>query len=78
MLEVAHWEGFYVMAGGAAAVLTGLTFVSVSLHTASIVNNDIHRDRAWSSVALLLSQLFVAMAVLVPERRCRCLASRSS
>jgi Ca2+/Na+ antiporter len=68
MTETAHWEGFYVMAGGAAAVLTGLIFVAVSLHTTSIVSNDIHRDRAWSSVAVLLSQLFIAMAVLVPEQ----------
>jgi hypothetical protein len=68
MAEAADWESFYVMAGGAAAVLTGLIFVAVSLHTGTIVGNVLHRDRAWSSVALLMSQLFIAMAVLVPSQ----------
>jgi uncharacterized membrane protein len=68
MADAAEWEGFYVMAGGAAAVLTGLIFVAVSLHSGPIVGNVLHRDRAWSSVALLMSQLFIAMAVLVPAQ----------
>lgn len=68
MAGAATWESFYVMAGGAAAALTGLIFVAVSLHTGSIMNGVLHRDRAWSSVALLMSLLFIAMAVLAPSR----------
>ena len=68
MPEAAEWEGFYVMAGGAAAVLTGLIFVAVTLHARSIIGSVLHRDRAWSSVAILLSQLLIAMAVLVPHQ----------
>ena len=50
------WQTFYVMVGGAAAALTGLIFVAVSLHTRSIMSGVLHRDRAWSSIALLMSQ----------------------
>ena len=30
--DAAAWQGFYVMIGGAAAALTGLLFVAMSLH----------------------------------------------
>jgi hypothetical protein len=70
--EPREWESFYVMAGGAAAVLTGLIFVAVTLHK-SIVDTVLHRDRAWASIALLLSQLLISMAVLVPEQDLRLL-----
>jgi hypothetical protein len=62
------WQSFYLMVGGAAAALTGLIFVAVSLHTRSIMGNELHRDRAWASIVSLISQLFVAVAVLVPAQ----------
>jgi modulator of FtsH protease len=68
MAEPGAWATFYVMAGGAAAALSGLIFVAVSLQTARIMGNRIHRDRAWSSVALLMSQLFISLALLVPAQ----------
>jgi hypothetical protein len=68
MTHGADWQSFYVMVGGAAAALTGLIFVAVSLHTRSVMDSALHRDRAWSSVILLMSQLFIAMAVLVPAQ----------
>jgi hypothetical protein len=68
MADPADWQSFYVMAGGAAAALTGLIFVAVSLQTGAIMGNRIHRDRAWASVALLMSQLFIALALLVPAQ----------
>jgi hypothetical protein len=73
MAEAHAWEAFYVMAGGAAAVLTGLVFVAVTLHSTPIIDNVLHRDRAWSSVAILGSQLIIAMAVLVPAQPLRLL-----
>jgi hypothetical protein len=73
MAEAHAWEAFYVMAGGAAAVLTGLVFVAVTLHVTPIIGNVLHRDRAWSSVAILASQLIIAMAVLVPAQPLRLL-----
>jgi hypothetical protein len=73
MAEAHAWEAFYVMAGGATAVLTGLVFVAVTLHVTPIIGNVLHRDRAWSSVAILASQLIIAMAVLVPAQPLRLL-----
>jgi hypothetical protein len=73
MAEAHAWEAFYVMAGGAAAVLTGLIFVAVTLHATPIIGIVLHRDRAWSSVAILASQLIIAMAVLVPAQPVRLL-----
>jgi hypothetical protein len=46
MAEAHAWEAFNVMAGRAAAVLTGLVFVAVTLHPAPVIGNDLHRDRA--------------------------------
>jgi hypothetical protein len=73
MAEADAWEAFYVMVGGAAAVLTGLVFVAVTLHAGPIIGNVVHRDRAWSSVAILTAQLIIAMAVLVPAQPVRLL-----
>jgi len=67
-MDATAWQTFYVMVGGAAAALTGLIFVAVSLHTRSVMSGVLHRDRAWSSIALLMSQLFIAIAVLVPAQ----------
>jgi hypothetical protein len=71
MSEAAAWEAFYVMTGGAAAVLTGLLFVAVTLHPRSVLDNVVHRDRVWAGVAILASQLFIAMAMLVPAQPIR-------
>jgi hypothetical protein len=68
MADAVSWESFYLMVGGAAAALTGLIFVAVSLYTRSVMGSRLLRDRAWSSIALLMSQLFMAMAVLVPSQ----------
>ena len=73
MADAHAWEAFYVMAGGAAAVLTGLVFVAVTLHVTPIIGNVLNRDRAWSSVAILASKLIIATAVLVPAQPLRLL-----
>jgi hypothetical protein len=67
-VDASGWQNFYLMVGGAAAALTGLIFVAVSLHTRAIMGSTLHRDRAWASVVTLISQLFVAAAVLVPDQ----------
>jgi hypothetical protein len=66
--DVSGWQSFYVMMGGAAAALTGLIFVAVSLHTQSIMGTVLHRDRAWASIASLISQVFISAAILVPAQ----------
>jgi len=67
-VNLGSWPNFYIMVGGAAAALTGLIFVAVSLHASKVLGNTLHRDRAWSSVALLMSVVFVSMALLAPDQ----------
>lgn len=62
--DASGWQNFYLMAGGAAAVLTGLIFVALSLHTTAIMAQPLYRDRAFASIQSLLAQVFLSAAVL--------------
>jgi hypothetical protein len=62
------WHTFYVIAGGAAAVLTGLIFVGVTLHTRTVMGNPIYRNRASAMMALLASQLGISLIVVIPAQ----------
>jgi hypothetical protein len=46
----AEWHDFFVMVGGGAAALTGLTVVAMSLHLGAITRDEAHRHRARSGV----------------------------
>lgn len=61
------WQNFYVMVGGAAAALTGLVLVAVSLHLKAILAHPLYRDRTQSSLQGLVTLLLVAGAVLSPQ-----------
>jgi hypothetical protein len=61
------WQNFYVMVGGAAAALTGLVLVAVSLHLRAILAHPLYRDRAYTSLQGLVSILMVAGAMLTPQ-----------
>ena len=60
------WQNFYVMVGGAAAALTGLLFVAMSLHSRAIMAQPLHGSRAVGTLMSLITQLFIAGAVLIP------------
>jgi hypothetical protein len=45
-----EWHDFFVMVGGGAAALTGLTVVAMSLHLDAITMDDAHRHRARSGL----------------------------
>ncbi len=62
------WHDFYLMVGGAAAVLTGLIFVAVSLHLRPVLRDSWHRGRAGSSLLALMSAVLIAGAVLIPAQ----------
>src|SRR4051812_47138080 len=62
------WQNFDIMTGGAAAALTGLVFVSLSLHTRAIMAHPLYRDRALATIQSLLALLFLSAAVLVPNQ----------
>jgi hypothetical protein len=65
--DAAAWQNFYVMVGGAAAALTGLLFVAMSLHSKAIIAHPIHGTRAVGTLLSLMTQLFVAGTVLIPQ-----------
>ena len=60
------WHDFYVMAGGAAAALTGLLFVAMSLHSGAILRHPLYGDRAVGTLISLMTILFISGAVLIP------------
>jgi modulator of FtsH protease len=66
VVDGAAWHDFYVMAGGAAAALTGLVVVALSLHAKAIMAHPLYRDRAFAAILALMTQVFLSAAVLVP------------
>jgi hypothetical protein len=66
--DPAAWHDFFVMLGGAAAALTGLVFVALSLHLDRVVADPFHRFRAGVSVAGLTSMVVLSGAALVPTQ----------
>jgi hypothetical protein len=64
--DVAAWTSFAVAAAAAAATLTGLIFVAVSLNLKAIVAGGWLAGRAAQTVGLLLGLVVVALALLVP------------
>ena len=64
--DPAGWHDFYVMTGGAAAALTGLLFVSMSLHSSAILRHPLYGGRAVATLVSLLTILFISGAVLIP------------
>jgi len=65
--DASGWQNFYVMVGGAAAALTGLLFVAMSLHAKAIMAHPLHGTRAVGTLLSLMTQLFVAGTVLIPQ-----------
>ncbi len=64
--DPASWHDLYVFVGGAAAVLTGLIFVAVSLHLRPVVADRWLRGRAESSLLALMTIVLISGAVLIP------------
>jgi len=73
-VDTSGWHDFYVMAGGAAAALTGLVVVALSLHAKAIMAHPLYRDRAFAAIVALVTQVFLAAAVLVPAQSSLALA----
>ncbi len=73
-MDTSGWHDFYVMAGGAAAALTGLVVVALSLHAKAIMAHPLYRDRAFAAIVALVTQVFLAAAVLVPAQSSLALA----
>lgn len=67
------WSTFTVVAGGAAAGLTGLLFVAVSIRTDVIANSQERRNRAAQTLGLFVTVLFVAILLSIPDQSLRVL-----
>ena len=68
-----QWSTFAVIAGGAAAGLTGLLFVAVSIRTDVIVKSQELRNRAAQTLALFVTVLFIAILLSIPDQSLRVL-----
>ena len=65
-LPVAEWSNFLIAEAGAAATLTGLVFVAVSINLPRILSYPCLPGRAAESLCQLLGALIVSTTVLIP------------
>ena len=75
--EPGAWSDLYLMVGGAAAALTGLIFVAVSLHLRAVLRNPWHRGTAASSLLALMSVVLISDRSSSRPNRCPCSGPRS-
>jgi len=71
---IAEWSTFLAVEAGAAATLTGLVFVAVSLNLQKIMSFPGLPGRAGESILQLLQIFFIATILLVPGQPLRLLA----
>jgi hypothetical protein len=67
------WSTFTTVAGGAAAALTGLLFVAVSIRIGVIAKSQELRNRAAQTLALFVTVLFVTILLSIPDQSDRLL-----
>jgi modulator of FtsH protease len=60
-----QWHDFFVMVGGAAAVLTGLVFVALSLNVNVVTQDATHRYRAIDTVSGMVGVFVICALVLM-------------
>ncbi|MGZ6562324.1 MAG: hypothetical protein ACXVH1_22525 [Solirubrobacteraceae bacterium] len=72
------WGIFATVAGAAAASLTGLLFVAVSIRTGVIARSQELRNRAAQTLALFVTVLFITILLSIPGQSYRLLGSSSS
>jgi modulator of FtsH protease len=65
--RMSDWHDFAVMLGGAAAALTGLVFVAVSIQLRTLAVDPSLRRRASSSLLFLFTIVAASAAVLAPQ-----------
>src|SRR5271154_5575649 len=72
---MSSWAGFFQGELGAAAALTGLLFVAVSVNQARILELGRMADRGLEALAMLFLVLVVASLPLVPNQPLRLLGA---
>ncbi len=69
------WDAFATIAGGAAAALTGLLFVAVSVRAAYIARSQELRNRAAQTLVLFGTVLVLAVLMAIPGQGYRTLGA---
>jgi hypothetical protein len=60
------WDNLFDAEAGAAATLTGLIFVAISINLSEVVRSSVLPSRAIESLCKLITVVIVAMVCLVP------------
>ena len=63
------WHDFFVMLGSAAAAITGLIFIGLSIHLRTISATSVLRERARFLIVGVMSIVVFAALGLVPQGR---------
>jgi hypothetical protein len=69
------WDTFAAICGAAAATLTGLLFVAVSIRIASIARSQELRNRAAQTLSLFSMILLISVLIVIPGQAYRTLGA---
>src|SRR5580704_17593711 len=75
MPQLGDWLAYFAVQAGAAATLTGLVFVAVSINLTRILSVPGLPGRAFDALLQLLQVFFVASFTLVPHQSAQLLAT---
>jgi hypothetical protein len=64
-----EWQDFFIMVGGAAAVLTGLVFVAMSLNVGLIAQDATHRYRAVGTLTGMTASFVICALALLGDQK---------
>jgi modulator of FtsH protease len=67
-VSIADWSNYLVVRAGAAATLTGLVFVAVSINLARVLSTPGLPGRAAESILQLFGVLLVSTTALIPQQ----------
>ena len=76
-LQAAEWHDMFVAIAGAAAALTGLLFVAVSINLTRILEFEILPTRAVETLSIMIGLLLLSVIMLVPGQGSTLLGARS-
>ena len=71
-LQPAQWHDLFVAIAGAAAALTGLLFVAVSINLRQVLDYPSLPTRAVETLSLIGALLLPSVFMLTPASRSRC------